>query len=126
MSKTVKEWTSDQLNFQQWLALPAKLRKPKTQRQLADQFGVHEATLSDWKKMPGFRDAVNALALDLVRDDVANIVAALVREAKKGSAQHIKMALEMAGLYTEKLEIDAKLKGYVGISPDEWDDDSAQ
>jgi hypothetical protein len=100
-----KSWSADQYKFQLWLALPSSIRKPKTQRAIAEELGVHESTLSDWKKLPGWRDAVNTLALDLVRDDVPDVLASTRREAKKGSFQHQKMILEMVGLYTERREV---------------------
>jgi hypothetical protein len=125
MPSDAKEWTSDQLQFQLWLALPTSARKPKTQRAFAELIGVHESTLSDWKALPGFRSAVSALALDLLKDDVPDVLFALRKYAKKGSAQHIKMFLEMLGLYEEKHNLQVTVKGYVGISPDDWDDESA-
>ena len=39
-----------QITFATWLATPITERQPKTQTQLAEQLGVTEATLCNWKK----------------------------------------------------------------------------
>lgn len=91
-----------------WLALPKAARSPKTQRALAQQIGVCEDTLTDWKQLPGFRDATNALAREYVKDDIPDILFAIRRDAKKGSVPHINMALAMAGM---GLDVEAAGKG---------------
>lgn len=105
MPSPAKNWHADQLRFQAWLALPKSMRQPKTQQKFAQEVGVHESTLSDWKRLEGWAEAVNELALMLLREDVPEILASLRREAKRGSAQHQRMALEMIGLYTARTDI---------------------
>lgn len=97
VSKSVKNWTPEQLRFIQWLALPRAERLPKTQTALAKDFDCAIETLSRWKDIPGLRDEVNRLAREFVKDDVPEILATIRREAKKGSVPHINMALAMAG-----------------------------
>lgn len=99
------DWTSEQRTFQQWLALPKKERKPKTIELLAFELDVGPVTLYRWKKLDGFYSEVRKLIKDNLQDDLSEIYAALRREAKSGSFQHIKMALELAGDYVEKQEI---------------------
>ena len=91
-------WTAPQLRFQRWLALPKAARSPRTQKALAEKIGVCEDTLTDWKHLPGFRDAVGALAREYVKDDIPDILYAIRRDAKKGSVAHINMALAMCGM----------------------------
>jgi hypothetical protein len=91
-------WSAPQQHFIVWLALPKAERQPKTQKALATQLGMHEVTLSEWKRLPGLRDAVNALARDMVKDDVPDVLGVIRREAKKGNLPYVNMVLSMAGL----------------------------
>lgn len=98
MSNEAKIWTSDQQRFIAWLALPKAERVPKTQRLLADELGVNEATLSDWKRLTGFIDDVNMLARELVKHDIAEVLGVIRCEAKKANLAYVNMVLSMAGL----------------------------
>ena len=102
---SANNWSPEQYKFQAWLALPRRLRKPKTQKELADELGVHETTLSDWKRKTGFMAAVRVLAKDWAEDDLPEVLDALVKHAKKGSSNHIAMFLKMSGLLVEKVDV---------------------
>jgi hypothetical protein len=93
-------WTPDQLKFQAWLALPSAVREPKQQKHFASLLEVHETTLCDWKKLPGWHDAVYDLALALVVGELAPVLHAQVKEAKKGSLPHAQWLFEVAGKWT--------------------------
>lgn len=82
------------------MATPKPDRDHATQEDLAAHLGINPATLSRWKKMDGFREAVIDVAEDLLRDDLPEIYGALSREAKNGSYQHIRLALEVTGRYS--------------------------
>lgn len=56
-------------------------------------------------KKEGFRKLYKEEAMEIVRRAVAPMVNALVKEAKRGSAQHLKMGLEIGDIYTEKHEV---------------------
>jgi hypothetical protein len=60
---------------------------------------VHQDTLTDWKKKPGFANAVTAAARARLIDHLPSIYGALIRMADMGHYEHIKLALEMAGEY---------------------------
>ena len=91
-------WTGPQRIFIDWLALPKALRQPRTQKELCQQFGVGEGTLSEWKRLPGFRDEVARTAREFMKDDVADVLAAIRTHAKKGNVPHINMFLAMVGM----------------------------
>ncbi|OGI90363.1 hypothetical protein A3B01_02325 [Candidatus Nomurabacteria bacterium RIFCSPLOWO2_01_FULL_41_52b] len=57
-----------------WLATPAWEKEPKTQKILAGQLGVSEATLSDWKKEKGFWDRFDGKIRSSNRQKTANLV----------------------------------------------------
>lgn len=111
-----------QLRVMAWLALPRAERRPRTQKALAAELGYSEFTLSEWKRLPGFADAVNQLAKIYVKDDVPDVLAVIRREAKKGSLPYVNMVLSMAGLASE-VEAAGKgpqeaMKVYAGFDPD--------
>jgi hypothetical protein len=97
-----KSWTPDQLAFQAWLAVPPHDRKPRTQRALAAQLEIREGTLSDWKRLPGFGQAVTELALEWVKTALAPILFAQVAQARSGSLEHAKWLFEVAGIWSPK------------------------
>ena len=105
MPDNVKIWTANQVKAQRWLAMPSAERAPTTQGELAAEIGINEATLTRWKAQPGFMDAVYAIAEEYLGGDMHDIYLALRREAKAGSYQHIKLALELTGRYVERKEI---------------------
>lgn len=85
-----------------WLATPPVLRVPLYQGQFAKQIGVHETTLSDWKKLEGWQEEVDALIRATLGEALPGAVKALKDKAQAGEFQHLKMYLEMMGWYTEK------------------------
>ena len=91
------EWSANQRRFQEWLSLPKYDRFPPTQEMLAPEIGVREETLCRWKKLDGFQEAVTALARTSVGESLPQVYGALVREAEKGSIQHIRTVLELTG-----------------------------
>jgi hypothetical protein len=53
-------------------------------------------------KRPEFCALYRSLSLDIIKRNTGPLVNTLIREANRGSAQHLKMALEMAYMYVEK------------------------
>lgn len=104
--ENAKQWSPTQWRFIEWLALPKSQRKPKTQALIAVDIGVHETTLSDWKKIPGFMDTVTTLTRNQVRDAMADVYGALVKAAANGDVQAMKLFFEMSGEYTPKQKVD--------------------
>lgn len=75
-------------------------RVPPTQGMLAQELGVSEVSLWNWKQLPGFAEQVNETMRSGMKDRLNEVYGALLREAEKGSYHHIKLVLEMAGEYT--------------------------
>lgn len=99
-------FSTNQVRFIEWLANTKYDRSPPTQEMLADELGVRRETLSRWKQLPGFKEAVTQRARELLGDDLPEIYGALRREAAHGSYQHIKLALELVGEYAEKQRVE--------------------
>jgi hypothetical protein len=58
---------------------------------------------------PEFVEIYRQYSVDLVKQFIAPIINAFIREAQRGSFQHGKVILEMAGMYSDKLEITGKI-----------------
>lgn len=81
-----------------WLAQPEHKRVPRMQRDIALKLGLAEPTISNWKRLPGFGDAVLDLARELIRSsDLAQILYAQIRKAKKGDTPAARFVFEAAG-----------------------------
>jgi hypothetical protein len=105
-ANNANEWTAKQRVFIEWLALPSENRDPLTQYGLAERLGVDKATLVRWSKLPGLQTEVHRRITASLGSDYHDIMAALKRQAKRGSFPHIKMCLELLGYYTERKQID--------------------
>ena len=98
----ITPWTAAQIAFQRWLATPHPEREPATRAALAEEMGIHHSTLWRWTQQPGWTEAVNALARDMLTSNLPEIYAALIKGAIQGNYQHIELALRMAGEYNPK------------------------
>ena len=97
------------MQFIDWIAQPAPLRIPKTQNDLATLLDVSIATLSDWKKRPGFWDEVKERTIFWGRERTPNVIAALYRKAvKEGNAFESKLWLQYIEGWKEKTEVDQR------------------
>lgn len=124
MSRDVT-FSSRQLIFIDWLANTKYDRKPSTQELLAKEIGIAPRTLVRWKKKLELQEAVRQRTRELLGDDLPEILGALRREAAKGSFQHIKLALEMLGEYTDNqvitLRLEKEIDAILDILEDELD-----
>ena len=69
---------------------------------------------------PDFVDEYNRRSADLVKQSVGSVLNTFIREAQRGSFQHGKIVLEMAGLYNDKLEITGQVNNpFEGLTTDE-------
>lgn len=62
----------------------------------------------------GFVDLYKNQSTDLVKQSIAPVINTFIREAQRGSFQHGKVILEMAGVYTEKS--DMKVSGSLEVN----------
>lgn len=61
-----------------------------------------------------FVEVYNRHSVNLVKQNVASVINTFIREAQRGSFQHGKVILEMAGIYAEKQ--DVKVSGSMDIN----------
>lgn len=69
---------------------------------------------------PEFVEEYNRRSADLVKQSVGSVLNTFIREAQRGSFQHGKVILEMAGMYNDKIEISGKINNpFEGISTED-------
>lgn len=55
---------------------------------------------------PEFVEIYKKRSVDMVKQSIASVINTFIREAQRGSFQHGKVLLEMAGIYTEKSDVN--------------------
>ncbi|KKU22508.1 MAG: hypothetical protein UX31_C0001G0026 [Candidatus Nomurabacteria bacterium GW2011_GWA1_46_11] len=88
----------------EWMALPIKEREPKTQKELAVQFGLSEWTLSQWKDRQGFWPAVEGVRKNWGKSKTPEVLSSLYRKALTGNAAEVKLWLQYMEGYSEKVK----------------------
>src|ERR1700688_1333839 len=83
--------------FAKFCATPRSLRTLKTQEQFAKKFGVSPDTLSDWKKLPEFAEAVRREIRSREKGDLSEIIDALHSEALTGKPGAVRLWLQYVG-----------------------------
>jgi len=104
MSDNSRQWSAGQLEYMAWSALSRGERRPAKESEIAAKIGVDDRTLRRWKQLPGFWDGVRNEARANLRSSIGRIYDALIKEAEAGSYQHVKLALEMLGEHTDKVQ----------------------
>lgn len=88
--------SNGQLQLVEWLATPKPQRCQ--QKELAEDIGVTEKTVWQWKKKQEIIDAAYDRKRELVRaDDLPDIIDALVEKAKEGKTRQAELILEWIG-----------------------------
>ena len=135
MPKPIKNWSTNQRRFQEWLALPASMREPRHQGELAQVLRVNDSTLSRWKRLEreledgrteNFQEAVNKIARRYLDSDLPEVFGALREKAREGSHQHIKLYLELDGEYVERRELTGEGGGPIIFLPGVIEEDSQE
>jgi len=103
----------------EWLATPKWQREPSTQRALADKLGIHEITVSRWKKR--FTERINKAAREKMAEHLPHVLASVIGQAESGSYQHQKLYLEMVGEYLPHQKITNEGETRIVVR---WDKDA--
>ena len=86
-----------------WVATPKQLRVPKTQRELAIDFGVGEDTLSEWKNRPDFTKKVAVKVKEFSKDKTTDVVHALYsRILRNGDPAAVRLWLQYVEGWADK------------------------
>ena len=106
-------WTPEQLQVQRWLAMPTKIRQPKTQKELAAKLNISAEVITRWKHLPGWAEAVSEIVRVWLFDDLPDVLKSLVTQAKKGSVKHQRLFLDALGWLVQKHEVSGPNGGPV-------------
>lgn len=97
--------------FIDWLVLPEELRTTKTQEELASKLGVDKGTLTDWKKLEGFWEAVEKRRDYWGKDKTTEVLQAFYKKIiKNPTAPDVQLWLTLFNNFkdTKAVEIDDK------------------
>lgn len=90
-----------------WLALPKQ--GGKTIEEIAKEAGVHRSTIFEWKKDPLFEKELKTQMVRNSQDKLPELIASLSDIAiRDGNAAMAKLALQINGLLTDKVEVETK------------------
>ncbi len=92
----------------QLLALPN--RGGLTYEQIAEKVGVSIRQFYRWRHMDAFKDAVVNTAMENLKDDLPEVFAANLRQAKDGNAKHIELLYKLMGMLIDKQEVQVEEK----------------
>lgn len=101
MSEKVVEYRPTKAESAILEALLNPANRLKTITELCDMLGITTRTYQRAFKKREFLELYNEMSMDMVRQHVGPVINAFLKEAKRGSFQHGKVLLEMAGVYSE-------------------------
>ena len=105
-----KRREADRLQFIEWLALPTHLRDPATQNEFATMIKANRATISSWKREPGFLDAVRDRANEIARENHSDVIRSLMSNIRAGDTAAIRIYFDYLQDMKPKEEIKAEIK----------------
>lgn len=94
---TKEEISDKKRQFGMWLGLPADVRTPPKQSELAKKLGTTETTLAHWRKDPEVIKAKESAVKMLGGNEMYEVTQMLVTKAKEGSFQHQRLFMEWQG-----------------------------
>ncbi|MEK5396013.1 phBC6A51 family helix-turn-helix protein [Paenibacillus sp. FSL K6-2859] len=103
-----RQLTQEQYDAIAWMAQPK--RGGKTYEEIAEIIGVHRSTLFEWKKNTAFEAELKRQMVRNSQEKLPELIESLaVIAMRDGNAAMAKLALQINGLLTDKVEIDTKL-----------------
>ncbi|WP_149093410.1 phBC6A51 family helix-turn-helix protein [Paenibacillus terrae] len=109
-----RQLTQEQYDAIAWMAQPK--RGGKTYDELAEIIGVHRSTLFEWKKNPVFEAELKRQMVRNSQDKLPELIESLADIAMRdGNAAMAKLALQINGLLTDKVEVETKDAGSTDI-----------
>lgn len=87
------------LQFAKWFATPRHSRKQKTQKDFANEIGVNEDTLSDWKRNSYFWPIVQQFMSEWIKDRIPDVIEGLYNNAcNEGKYRDVEAFLKLGGM----------------------------
>lgn len=99
--------TQEQYDAISYMARPKK--GGLTYDEIAEKVGVHRATLFEWKKNPQFEAELKRQMVRNSQEKLPDLIDSLADIAMRdGNAAMAKLALQINGLLTDKVEVETK------------------
>lgn len=105
----VTKWSAQQRKFMEWVATPEDLREHRNLTAFAASIGVDRVTTWKWRRLPGFNAEIQEQAKTHLGSALPEVLTALKNLAMLGNFNHIKLYLEMLGMYNPKATIDINI-----------------
>ena len=87
------------MEFANWFATPRRFRAIKTQKDFAASIGIHQDTLTDWKRRPEFWPLMQKTIQYWCQENIPDVIGGLFNNAsKEGKAKDVEMCLRLSGL----------------------------
>lgn len=110
----IKTLNTEHLVAIRYLALP-KSERP-TVDDIAVEAGVHRSTIFEWKKDPVFDAELKRQMVRNATDKLPDLIESLPMIAMRdGNAAMAKLALQLSGMLTDKIEVETKDTGTTDI-----------
>jgi hypothetical protein len=92
--------TEEFLEYARWTSLPSWERDPENQKDFADQIGVSEDELNDWRQHPGFHPLVRKFASEWILNRLPDIVGELFEKiaAGRGNTKDVELYYRLYGV----------------------------
>ncbi|WJX07525.1 phBC6A51 family helix-turn-helix protein [Bacillus cereus] len=105
----LKRLNTEHLTAIKWLALPNK--GGKTNDEIAALCGVSRQSIHNWRKDPLFERELKKEMVRNSQDQLPELIASLSEIAiRDGNAAMAKLALQINGMLTDKVEVETKAK----------------
>ena len=106
---TKRKWSAKQRRFIQWLSRLEQDRTPKTQAELAGELKLRPETLSRWRQLPGFLEAVGEAAFLRLYQRTPLVLEVIGKKAEAGELHFVKLLLELNEKFKQCYGEDAVL-----------------
>ncbi|GEM_PF-1419674 len=99
------------IQFVNWFATPGQFREPENQKEFAEQIGVAQDTLTDWKKHPKFWPLVYSSMSQWIKEKIPDAIGGLYNNImEKGSAGAVELFLRLGGINNQNNKKSKKSK----------------
>lgn len=102
--------TQKQLEALPLFYMPKEDGSRRTQREIAEEIGVHYNTITNWKKDPDFLEALDYYGDLYLRGFMPEAYAHLVKGVRSGSSKFMDLYLKAIGKLQQQVNIDARVE----------------
>ncbi|WP_416045885.1 phBC6A51 family helix-turn-helix protein [Priestia megaterium] len=114
--------TLRKLDDRHYEAIALLLEGRKTQREIAEEIGVHYNTITNWQRDELFQRELKRSVVSRTHNRLGELVDSMMEHAiQDGNAALAKLVLTMNDMLTERVNVDAKVDANSGVDYDAID-----